>query len=211
MYIRSFTLAAFVGLYSLSALSQPPQKAAAPEASRPATVAYAPAVDLPPNGMVFAHQNGTSASAVVPLHATEIKSNSHAAGNFARALVYAGPHAGVELSGTRAPITLPATTVLYVRLSSEHPDLDRERATLVRLQEKQDSRQVLEYSRNIFGGSLKRKADEIAVEKTEVEGQLVLRITPVKPLEPGEYGLTFLPKDPAQYSDVVFDFTVSAD
>jgi hypothetical protein len=199
-------LSALLCLVTGSALAQTRQKLTA---APPKPAATAPAVDLPATGMVFALQSKSGASAIIPLHATEIKSNAHAGGNFARGLVYAGPHSTVELAGPHALIDLPPNTVLYIRLPSEEPDLARERATLVRLDEKPDSRQLLEFTRNVFGGSLKRKLNEVAIEKLDVEGEPVLRVTPVKPLEPGEYGITFLPKDPALFSDIVYDFTVA--
>lgn len=214
MRILSFAAAALVCLLTLPVLAQTPEESQGPSKLAPAALhtavdVHAPAVDLPATGSVFAVHKAAGAAAVVQLHATEIKSNSHAAGNFARSMVYAGPHSSVELDGAHAALALPVDTVIYVRLSSEHPDLDRERATLVRLQQRPDTRQVLEFTRNIFGGSLKRKLEDVAVEKLDVEGQPVLRITPVKPLEPGEYGLTFLPKDPALFADTVYDFTVT--
>lgn len=211
MHIRPLALSALVFLCVLPVAAQTPQKpisGPAPSAAT-STAAYAPSVELPATGAVFALKKDAGNALIVPLHATEIKSNSHAGGNFARSLVYAGPHSGVELPGAHATVALPGTTVFYIRLASENPDLEREQAMLVRLQEKQDSRQVVEFSRNIFGGSLKRKLDEVAVEKLDVEGQPVLRITPVKPLEPGEYGITFMPRDPSLFSEIVYDFTVA--
>lgn len=204
MRIRHLALSALVCLLALPAFAQTRENLTATNSTSSTS---APAVELPATGSVFALQS--KAGAVVTLHASEIKSNSHAAGNFARSMVYAGPHASVELAGPHAAVSLPVTTVFYIRLSSENSDLQRERAMLVRLQEKPDSRQVLEFTRNIFGGGLKRRLDEVAIEKLDVEGQPVLRITPVKPLEPGEYAVAFMPKDPALFADVVYDFTVS--
>ena len=208
MHIRSIVLSALVCLLPLPVPAQTRQRLSTSPATSSAE-AFAPAVELPSTGSVFALEKQAGSGTIVPLHATEIKSNSHAGGNFARSLVYAGPHSGVELSGAHAAVTLPGTTVFYVRLASDNPDLQREQATLVRLQEKPDSRQVVEFSRNIFGGSLKRKVDEVAIEKLDVEGQPVLRITPVKPLEPGEYGVSFMPKDPSLFSEIVYDFSVA--
>ena len=206
MRTRCLALSALVCLLSVSALAQTRQKLTA---TSPTSSASSPTVELPALGTVFALQNKSGVSEVISLHATEIKSNGHAAGNFARSMVYAGPHSTVELDGLHAAVSLPATTVIYIRLPSEDPDLARERAMLVRLQEKTTTRQVLEFSRNVFGGSLKRKLDEVAIEKLDVDGQPVLRIIPVKPLEPGEYGITFMPKDPALFSEIVYDFSVA--
>jgi len=49
--------------------------------------------------------------------------------------------------------------------------------------------------------------DEIAVVKSDVDGTSWLKVTPLKPLESGEYGIMFLPKDPMLVGDTVFDFT----
>jgi hypothetical protein len=160
-------------------------------------------------GVALLDTSGAAPKAVV-VHATEIKSNAHAGSNFARGMVYSGPHSTVELDGTTASLILTSSSpAFYIRLPAEDPDTQRNRITLLRLRPTKDTRVVLDFSQNVFGGSRKRHTDEIAIVKTDVDDGAWVRMTPLKPLEPGEYGITFLPKDQMLFSDTVYDFSVS--
>jgi hypothetical protein len=37
-----------------------------------------------------------------------------------------------------------------------------------------------------------------------------VKVTPAKPLDPGEYGLVFLPQDPNAYSETIYDVSIPA-
>jgi len=171
----------------------------------------APGVTLPTKGSVVVLDNVDGKAAAVTIHGSEIKSNSHAGGNFARSMVYAGPHTSVELEGITSSLALTSNMpVFFVRLPSEDPDTQRNRATLLRLRPTKDTRVVLDFSANVFGGSRKRHTDDVEIIKSDVDGGQWLKITPKKPLEPGEYGIAFLPKDQMLFADIVYDFTIPA-
>lgn len=168
-------------------------------------------VSLPAKGGFYAVQPDGANSTLVQLHASEIKSNSHAGSNFARSMVYSGPRASVELEGLKAAVHLRADGVaLLVRLSDEETDLMRNRLTLVRLRQTSDRRVVSSFSQNIFGGQRKREYDIVPVTKTDVPDANWVVMTPTQSLQPGEYGIIVMPKDPAFFPGEVYDFEVDA-
>ena len=171
----------------------------------------APGIPFPSSGSIVLLDKTNSQPKVVTLHASEIKSNAHAGSNFARGMVYAGPHSSVELDGVTSSVIVSTTTpVFYIRVATDDPETQRNRVTLVHLRPTKDTRVILDFSANVFGGSRKRHVEEIAIAKSDVDGTSWLRVTPQKPLEPGEYGITYLPKDQMLFSDTVFDFTITA-
>ena len=162
--------------------------------------------------MVHAVDLRNGGAIVVQLHPTEITSNSHAVGNFARSAVYAGPHSSVELKGAGSAVRLAsAQTSFLVRLTGDDPELLRGRVHLIRLQPTKDRRVVATFSQNIFGGQHSKRFDDVPVIKTDVEPDTWLKVAPEMPLEPGEYGLAIMPKDPNLFPDVVYDFEVGMD
>jgi hypothetical protein len=184
-------------LYLAAALAQSPTE-------------IAPGISLPATGAMVAVDRDATGSKTVALHATEIKSDGHAGSNFARGLVYSGPHATIELDGLSAAVVVhTATPVFYVRLASDDPDMQRNRLTLIRLKPAKTTRIAADFSANVFGGSRKRQDDEIAVEKTDVENGAWLKVTPTAPLKPGEYGLAYIPKDKLLFADTIYDFSIS--
>ena len=169
-------------------------------------------VILPRAGMIHALDKRSAGPVLVQLHPTEITSNSHAATNFARSAVYAGPHASVELKGLNSVVHLesPESSFL-VRLSGDDPELLRGRVHLIRLQQTKDRRVIATFSQNIFGGQHSKHYDDVPVTKADVEADVWLKVTPDLPLKPGEYGLAIMPKDPNLFPDVVYDFDVAVD
>lgn len=186
-----------------------------PAASHPAAshIDGLPAgVAIPPTGTVFALDRKDDTSDPVQIHPTEVVSNSHAAGNFARSMVYVGGHASVELDGTSSSTDLTdGHESFLIRIGGDDPDLLRQRVHLVRLNPTKDRRVVISFSQNIFGGQRKKKFDDIQVKKSDAAKDTWLKITPQKPLAPGEYGIVFMNNDPAFVPDVVYDFKVVAD
>ncbi len=151
-------------------------------------------------------------SPLVQLHPAEIVSNSHAAGNFARSMVYAGAHASLELKGLNAAAgTDERQPKILVRINGDDPELLRSRVHLIRLQQTKDRRVVSNYSQNIFGGQRTKKYDDIAVTKADAEPDVWLTLTPEEPLTPGEYCVVFMPKDANAWPDSVYDFNVAFD
>lgn len=168
-------------------------------------------VTLPIKGGTYAVQAGQDGVELIRLHASEIVSNSHAGSNFARSMVYAGPHSTVELDGINASAHLKGAKLSFlVRLSDDSPDLMLDRVALIRLQQTDKRRVVSTYSQNIFGGQHKRQYDIVETTKAEVGDANAswALVTPVQPLGPGEYGIVFLPKDPNLFFGEVYDFNV---
>lgn len=150
--------------------------------------------------------------ALVQLHPAEIVSNSHAAGNFARSMVYVGARASFELKGLNAPTSLETRQPsILVHINGDDPELLRNRVRLIHLQQTKDRRVVSNFSQNVFGGQRTKKFDDVPVTKTDVEPDVWLKLTPEQPLAPGEYGVVFMPKDTNAWPDAVYDFDVAID
>ena len=170
----------------------------------------APGISFPATGSVFALDKSSGAGNLVQIHASEIMSNSHAAGNFARSAIYVGARSSVELNGINAATNLSSEkTIFFVRLTLDDPEIFRNRVSLIRLKQSKDRRVVSSFSQNIFGGQRSRHYDEVAIRKVDVAGGAWLKIEPEAPLTPGEYGIVIMPKDPAFITDVVYDFDVA--
>jgi hypothetical protein len=87
-------------------------------------VEVAPGLTLPASGTIYGLDNRGKGPALVQLHATEIVLNAHAGSNFARSMVYAGPHRTVEIAGVSSAATLHTPgAVFYVRLTGDDPEL----------------------------------------------------------------------------------------
>ena len=180
------------------------------DATAPSTGSGLPAgVSLPRTGMVYVFDG---AGELIKVHPTEILSNSHAAGNMARGIIYAGPRATVELQGLRSEIHLNSRQpLLYVRLNLEEPDLTRRQIHLIRLEQTKDRRVVLTFGQNVFGGHRSKHYDDIAIDKADAEPDVWLKITPSAPLAPGEYGIVLMPSDVGLSPDTVYDFDVDVE
>jgi hypothetical protein len=168
-------------------------------------------VSLPRKGGLYAVQRNQGAPDLVRLHASQIVSNSHAGSNFARSMVYSGPHSSVELDGINASTHLSGANLSFlIRLNDDNPEVLRDQLAIIRLKQTADRRVVSGYSQNIFGGQHKRQYDLVATSKVDVgqgEENWVL-VTPTQTLGPGEYGLVFIPKDPNLFASEVYDFNV---
>lgn len=171
----------------------------------------APGTTLPSTGTVYSVDLVDQKPALVQIHPTEISANTHAGSNFARSMVYSGPHSSIELKGISSAATLHTPeAVFYVRLlGSEDPEILRNRVKLIQLKQVKDRRMVSDFSMNIFGGQRRQHYEEVPVEKRDVPGGVWLKLVPEKALAPGEYGIVFMPKDPNFFADSVYDFTIA--
>lgn len=166
---------------------------------------------LPASGTVFVLQPGQASNAPTQLHAMEIVTNSHAAGNYARAQVFSGPHASVELEGPAAATDFEAENLIfYVRVSGDDPELLSSRVHLIRLEPTKKRRVVATSTQNVFGGQHRKMYDDVAVTKVQEQAGLWLKVTADMPLTPGQYGITFMPRDSNLLPDTVYDFAVEA-
>ena len=171
-----------------------------------------PGIAAPASGVVFGLDQRAAAPALLQLHPSEIHLNTRAAGNFARSMVYAGPRSNVELKGSSAAVSFHTSkATFFVHLVGDDPELMRTRVTLVALEPGKDKRIVSVWSANVFGGGRARHYDEVAVEKEDLLDGTWLRLQPQQALPPGEYGITFLPKDANLMPDSVYDFDVSSE
>jgi hypothetical protein len=204
---RRLTLPLALLVLGLCSFASTGAKGQAGTASLPAGLA------LPNRGGIYAVDSGENGSTLTQLHATEILSNSHAGSNFARGMVYAGPHSTVELDGINAATHLSGGKLSFlVRVSDDSPDIMRNQLALVGLRQTANHRVVSSYSQNVFGGQHKRQYDLVAASKTDVgdaNASWVL-LTPLEPLPPGEYGIVFIPKDPTLFGSEVYDFNVTS-
>jgi hypothetical protein len=151
-------------------------------------------------------------STLLQIHPSEITNNSHAGSNFARSMVYSGPHSSIELTGVSSAATFHTSQLaLYVRLSGDDPDLQRNRVKLLHLHQAKGRRIVSDFSMNIFGGHRSRQFDEIAIAKSDIAGTTWIKLVPQAPLEPGEYGIVFMPKDTNLFAEAVYDFSIAGD
>jgi hypothetical protein len=177
--------------------------------------AFAQSVEIEPGVVlkslitVVEHPDGGELTSEA-MHASKVSANTHTGSNAARNLVYAGQQHTIEVSGITSTLhTSTAKPVFYIRLDPEDPNSPTDEVTLVRLRPTKETRIVLSFTLNSFGGGRKRHMEEVPITKEDV-GKTVLRVTPQAPLDPGEYAIVFLPGDKATYADRVYDFTVPA-
>jgi hypothetical protein len=170
----------------------------------------APGIHLPPAGTLYALDQALRGPKLQAIHASEILANTHAASNFARGIVYAGPHSTIEVFGENAPLSLHTTQpVFYMRLSADDPEIMRSRVTLLRLYRTKERRVVIDMSMNVFGGQKKRRVEEIPLAKSDMPDEGWVKLIPQTPLESnGEYAFVFMPKDPHLFPDTVYDFDI---
>ncbi len=163
-----------------------------------------------PTSSVSVAQPSSEGPRLTSMHASAIVSDAHTGSNAARGIVWSGQHNTIELPGTSAALSLTtAQPVFYLHIDTEDPNDQRSQITLLRLKPGKENRLVLNMTANTFGGSRKRKDEEIAVTKTDVSAGWV-KLTPTAPLPPGEYGIMFLPKNTNMFTDRVYDFSVPA-
>jgi hypothetical protein len=74
-----------------------------------------------------------------------------------------------------------------------------------------DRRVVSNFSQNVFGGQRTKRYNDVAINKSDVDPDVWLEVTPQQPLTPGEYAIVFMPKDPLANPDAVYDFNVDSD
>lgn len=169
-------------------------------------------ISLPSMGAIFGLDSLDKKLSLLQIHLTEIVTNSHAGGNFARAQVFAGPHSSIELKGISAAATFHTSQpVFYIRLSGDDAELMRNRVQIIRLRTEKDRRIVSDLSSNLWGGHKKRRFDEIAASKSDEPNETWLKLVPQSSLEPGEYGIVFVPKDSNLFADAVYDFNIAGD
>jgi hypothetical protein len=171
----------------------------------------APGVSLPTSAVSVVDKDSKGEMKALKLESAMVASDPHTGSNVAKGLVYANQHNSIQIAGkTSATVLHDTQPSFYVRLPEERRDVFRAQVTLIRLKPAGETRTAIEFTANSFGVHRKRKVDEVAVEKADVHDGDWVKVTPAKPLDPGEYGLVFLPQDPNAYSETIYDVSILA-
>jgi hypothetical protein len=196
--VRVLVLSAVVGTTSL--LSGQVEKVG---------VTVAPGITLPASGTVFTVDTKDGKPDLVQLHASEVSLNPRVGSNFFRGQAFNGPRTTMEIKGAASAVTLHSSQpAFYVRLYGDDLEIVRNRVLLLRIYPEKDHRVVLAFSANLWGAQRKRIADDKPASKVDTTDPSWLKLTPSSVLEPGEYGVVFMPKDVSAGPEVVYDFTI---
>jgi hypothetical protein len=175
------------------------------------TPEVAPGVTLPSSAVSIVDKESDGKIKAMALHSAVVVTDPHTGSNIAKGLVYANQHQSIQLAGKSSANTMQSDQPsFYVHMPDDQRDLMRAQLTLVRMKPTADTRIVLEFKANAFGGHRKRAIDSVPIEKSDVQGGTWVKITPSQPLTPGEYGLMFLPQDPYAFSMTVYDISIPA-
>ena len=184
-------------------------------------VQVAPGITVPSKGSVWAMDSGRSGSAV-QLYRSPVKVNHHVGKNLAGQLgasILYRPSMSIELHGAHAETRLAMQKpVFYVRQAETFEgegdlrpgtanDTLSSELVLVRLNSFKDKRVEESMSRNGFGASAKRKVNELSITREKLDSGW-LKLSPVAPLEPGEYAIVNLPDSARFFSEYAYDFGV---
>lgn len=179
-----------------------------------AVVEVAPAITLPSDtdGVVYVLDPAPGGPVLQHIQPHEVMTATRAGSNFLRAQVFMGPHLSAEVDGLHSGTVISSDkAIVYVRLTGESAEIDKQRVHLLWLREGKKRREITDLSMNIFGGQRTRHLDEVPCTISTVEGTNWVKIVPDEPLLPGEFAVAFLPKDVNQQPSAVFDFTVAGD
>jgi len=177
-------------------------------------VEVAPGVTLPTNGdgTVYVLDQATSGPSLVHVKPHEVVLDTHAVGNFWRAQILAGGHAGAVLHTLQSEAAVASTkSVVFVHVGGETAELMKSRVHLVWLDADQGKKErvVAEFTYNSFGGHHRRNVYEVPASTEMMEGTDWMKITPNEPLSPGEFAIVFLPADVNQLPDAAYDFSIA--
>jgi hypothetical protein len=189
--------------------------------SPPGMVQVAPGIAVPSKGSVWAIDSSQTGSPV-QLYRTPVKVNRHLGKNLAGQLggsfLYR-PSMSMELHGAHADTRLTMQNpVFYVRqaetLEGEgdlRPGTANDTLTselvLVRLNSSKDKRVEESMSTNGFGTGAKRKLNQVSITRDKLDSGW-LKLSPVAPIEPGEYAIVTLPGSAAFFNEYVYYFGV---
>ncbi len=202
----------------------PETKQAAPTmqvAARPTGPVIAPGLALPATGRVWALDNFEGKPELVHLKYFPTNVDRHAGSNFAKvslAPFIAKPKITIEIQGAKSAIRLHETTpVIFLRYTprdnedaaidpSQNPTYTE--LTVVKLDVRKEKRIVSTMAFTQVTGTPSRSEEVIEIDKAQVANSEWQKITPRKPLAPGEYGLLALPKGQGLAPTRVFDFAI---
>ena len=217
LMLRQAILAAFIAAFVSAAGTQLIGQ------SPPDMVQLAPGVSVPSKSSGWA-VSASPTCAPVQLYRSPIKVNRHwaknlAAGSSAPGFFIYRPTMTIEFDGARAKTRLMMQApVFYVRQADTlegEGDL-RPRTTndsvvselqLVRLKSSKEKRVEESISTNGFGRNAKRRLNQLSITRDKLNNGW-LRLSPVEPLEPGEYAIVALPRSAALFSEYAYDFGI---
>ena len=189
--------------------------------SPPDTVQVTPGISLPSKGSVWAIDSSRTVSQV-QLYRSPVKVNRHLRKNIAGELgasVLYRPSMSIELHGAHAETRLTMQNpVFFVRQAQTFEgegdlrpgtanDTITSELVLVRLNSSKDKRVEASMSTNGFGTGAKRKLNQVSITRDKLDSGW-LKLSPVAPLEPGEYAIVSLPGSAAFFNEYVYDFGV---
>jgi hypothetical protein len=148
--------------------------------------------------------------------------NGHGASNFfkeqAAPFIYR-PKGTVEIAGAAASVRLhDLRPVFFIRSldtsavsDSESPSQTTNAQTdlsLVDMKTKKDMRILAGISYAPWGGHAKREADAVTMDVKTLPGNEWVRWQPLQDLQPGQYGITALPRGQGLFPDSIYDFAI---
>jgi hypothetical protein len=173
---------------------------------------------LPRRGHAWALDANGDAKQFTRLNFSPTRLNNHKGENYAKAFTgefLFRQRATVDIPGSRASVRLhDGSTTFYVQsLDGEDGDaiedqLAPPRLNLVKLQVDSDHRVANTFLFRRIPEKAKRSEDIIATTVQRVGKSAWFKVTPMHPLERGEYALIPLPEERSEYSTVILDFAI---
>lgn len=180
-----------------------------------------PGVSVPSKGSVWA-VGSSQPGFPVQLFRSPIKLDRHWVKNIAGASVGSflyRPSMSIELHGAHAETRLAMQKpVFYVRQAATFEgeedlrpgsanDSNGSDLELVRLKSSKEKRIEESFSTNGFGMDAKRKVNEISLAREKLDTGW-LKLSPIEPLETGEYAIVPLPRSADRFSEYAYDFGI---
>jgi hypothetical protein len=195
------------------------QVAADKEEEELASPTVAPGLRLPDTGGIFLLDVFRQKPSLVELVQNGTKINKQTGKNILRAVINplpTGPKQTIELKGAKARVqSHEAVPAIYVNINydddsatggEESVQVNKEdRFKIVRLKKEKAKRVVADLKINLLGGQKEQR--NVVLTRVETVGTDWVKVTPVKPLEPGEYALVEM-LTPKQMNLYVWDFGV---
>jgi hypothetical protein len=184
-------------------------------------VQVAPGVSVPSKGSVWAVGSSGNGSPV-QLYRSPIKVDRHWVKNIAGASVGSflyRPSMSIEIHGAHAETRLTMQKpVFYVRQAATFEgegdlrpgaanDSNGSDLELVRLKSSKEKRIEESFSTNGFGLDAKRKVNKITLARDNLDSGW-LKLSPIEPLETGEYAIVALPRSADRFCEYAYDFGI---
>ena len=180
----------------------------------------APGLQVPGTAIPYALDEFRGKPELVPIHHSTIGVNQHRGANFVGGLTesfFYRPKMTTELDGIHARVDLHSTRPVFYLHDAEDPDHAGDGKNsltstwaILHLKIEKDHRQVVKITFNSFGGHAKKKDGIVDATVERLPGGWI-RVTPLVPLDPGEYALCPVLNNPAFFTTVVYDFAVDPD